>query len=178
MKVLPDLTLPGHPEVFVVGDMAGLDLPGVAQVAIQTSRHAAQTIKRRVQGRRPQGNFRYKDKGNMATISRFQAVAVIGRLRIAGFLAWLLWLAVHLLYIIGFKNRLTTGLHWVVSFLGRGRSERTATTQQVAARMALARLGHPGPLGPDQVLRQAVLDADGADGAVPVPDRSRNASAV
>ena len=87
----------------------------------------------------------------MATISRFQAVASIGeRIRLAGFLAWLMWLAVHLFYIIGFKNRLTTLLHWLVSFLGRGRAERTATSQQVAARTALVRLGLPGPTGPDR----------------------------
>jgi NADH dehydrogenase len=157
VKVLPDLTLPGHPEVFVVGDMALLGLPGVAQVAIQTSRHAADTITRRLRDRAPQKPFVYKDKGNMATISRFQAVASIGKhIRLAGFLAWLMWLAVHLIYIIGFKNRLTTLLHWLVSFLGRGRAERTATAQQVAARMALVRLGRPGPMGPDQVLRESV----------------------
>ena len=157
VKVLPDLTLPGHPEVFVVGDMALLGLPGVAQVAIQTARHAADTIARRVKGQSEQKPFAYHDKGNMATISRFQAVASIGkRIRLAGFVAWLMWLAVHLVYIIGFKNRLTTLLHWTVSFLGRGRAERTATQQQVAGRTALARLGRPGPMGPDQVIRESV----------------------
>ncbi len=156
VAVLPDLTLPGHPEVFVCGDMALLGLPGVAQVAIQTARHAADTIRRRLDGKREQDPFSYHDKGNMATISRFQAVVDIqGRIRMAGFLAWLMWLAVHLFYIIGFKNRLTTLLHWLVSFLGRGRAERTATAQQVAARGALRRLGLAGPLGPDAVLRDA-----------------------
>ena len=77
----------------------------------------------------------------MATISRFSAVASIGRLRLTGFVAWLLWLAVHLVYIIGFKHRLTTLLHWAVSFLGRGRSERTVTEQQVFARTAIQQLG-------------------------------------
>ena len=156
VEVQPDLTLPGHPDVFVIGDMALLGLPGVAQVAIQTGRHAADTIARRQRGVGPQAAFRYHDKGNMATISRFQAVAAIGdHIRLAGFLAWLMWLAVHLVYIIGFKNRLTTLLHWTVSFLGRGRAERTATQQQVAARMALVRLGRPGPLGADQVIRES-----------------------
>ena len=140
--VQEDLTLPGHPEVFVVGDMASLKgYPGVAQVAIQGARYAADTIKRRLAGRPPKGPFVYKDKGSMATISRFSAVASIGSLRFGGFIAWLLWLGVHLVYIIGFKNRLTTLLHWAVSFLGRGRSERTVTEQQVFARNAIEQLG-------------------------------------
>ena len=140
--VRPDLTLPGHPEVFVVGDMAALDdLPGVAQVAIQGARYAAREIGNRLDGKDPQGPFHYVDKGSMATISRFSAVASIGRLRFSGFLAWLLWLGVHLVYIIGFKQRVTTLLHWAISFLGRGRTERVATEQQVFARRALQRTG-------------------------------------
>jgi len=155
IRVLPDLTLPGHPEVFVVGDMAAQDLPGVAQVAIQGARYAADAVRARLTGKSPAGPFRYHDKGNMATISRFSAVAEIGPVRMVGFLAWLMWLAVHLVYIIGFKSRLTTLLHWVVSFLGSGRSERTATSQQVAARTALTQLGRPGPTGPDRLLRES-----------------------
>jgi len=77
----------------------------------------------------------------MATISRFSAVASIGRLRFAGFTAWLMWLALHLVYMVGFKNRLTTLLHWAVSFVGRGRSERTVTEQQIFARQAFEQLG-------------------------------------
>jgi NADH dehydrogenase len=142
VAVQPDLTLPGHPEVHVVGDMMSLNrLPGVAQVAIQGARYSADQIKRRLGGKTPKGPFEYHDKGSMATISRFSAVASIGRLRLTGFLAWVLWLAVHLVYIIGFKNRLTTLLHWAVSFLGRGRSERTVTEQQVFARTAIQQLG-------------------------------------
>jgi NADH dehydrogenase len=137
VEVLPDLTLPGRPEVFVLGDMMALDgLPGVAQVAIQGAKHAAKQIKGK-----PSKPFRYRDKGSMATVSRFHAVASIGRFRFAGFTAWLLWLAIHLVYLIGFKNRLTTLLHWAVSFVGRGRSERVATEQQVLARLALERSG-------------------------------------
>ncbi len=139
--VNPDLTLPGHPEVFVVGDMIALDnLPGVAQVAIQGAKYAAATIDGRLRGRVPKEPFKYFDKGSMATISRFRAVAMIGRFRLTGFLAWLMWLVVHLVYITGFKNRVTAVMHWLVSFLGRGRSERTATEQQIFARMALQRL--------------------------------------
>ncbi len=76
----------------------------------------------------------------MAIISRFRAVAMVGKLRLTGVIAWLMWLAVHLVYITGFKNRVTAVLHWFVSFLGRGRSERTTTEQQIFARSALARL--------------------------------------
>ncbi|MGY1680070.1 NAD(P)/FAD-dependent oxidoreductase [Geodermatophilus sp. SYSU D01176] len=142
ISVLPDLTLPGHPEVHVVGDMMALDkLPGVAQVAIQGGRYAAEAIRRRIAGTQPQGPFRYRDKGNMATISRFSAVADIKNLKFEGFFAWVLWLVVHLMYIVGFKSRVTAVLHWVVSFLGRGRAERVATQQQVYGRLALEHLG-------------------------------------
>ena len=139
--VNPDLTLPGHPEVFVVGDMIALDnLPGVAQVAIQGAKYAAREIDGRIKGRPPQKAFKYFDKGSMATISRFRAVAMIGNLRLTGVIAWLMWLAVHLFYITGFKNRVTAVLHWLISFLGRGRSERTSTEQQIFARNALGLL--------------------------------------
>jgi NADH dehydrogenase len=140
--VLPDLTLPGHPEVHVIGDMMALDrLPGVAQVAIQGGRYAADQIRRRLEGQAPKGPFRYKDKGSMATISRFHAVADLGKLKFEGFIAWMMWLVVHLFYIVGFKSRVTTVLHWLVSFLGRGRSQRVATQQQVFGRLALENLG-------------------------------------
>ncbi|HEY4624702.1 MAG TPA: NAD(P)/FAD-dependent oxidoreductase [Blastococcus sp.] len=142
VSVLPDLTLPGHPEVHVIGDMMALDrLPGVAQVAIQGGRYAADQIRRRLEGRAPKGPFRYKDKGSMATISRFHAVADLGKLKFEGFIAWMMWLVVHLFYIVGFKSRVTTVLHWLVSFLGRGRSQRVATQQQVYGRLALEHLG-------------------------------------
>ncbi|WP_370893584.1 NAD(P)/FAD-dependent oxidoreductase [Janibacter sp. GXQ6167] len=142
IEVLPDCTLPGHPEVFVVGDMAALDgLPGVAQVAIQQSRYAAEAIKRRIAGKPEQAPFTYFDKGSMATISRFSAVASIGKVSLSGFFAWLMWLGVHLVYITGFKHRVTTLLHWAVSFLGRGRSQRTTTEQQVFARNVIKSVG-------------------------------------
>src|SRR5215212_6905912 len=142
ISVNPDLTLPGHPEVFVVGDMMSLDhLPGVAQVAIQGAKYAAQEIKNRLKDNAaPQRPFKYFDKGSMATIPRFRAVALVGKVRLTGFPAWLMWLAVHLVYITGFKNRVTALLHWLISFLGRGRSERTTTEQQIFARSALGRL--------------------------------------
>ena len=142
VAVQPDLTLPGHPEVHVVGDMISLNkLPGVAQVAIQGARYSADAIKRSLAGKAPKGPFEYHDKGSMATISRFHAVVDLGKLKFEGFIAWLMWLALHLFYIVGFKSRITTVLHWLVSFLGRGRSQRVATQQQVYGRLALEHLG-------------------------------------
>jgi NADH dehydrogenase len=142
VTVQSDLTLPGHPEVHVVGDMMSLDrLPGVAQVAIQGARYSADQIRRRLAGKAPKGPFEYHDKGSMATISRFHAVVDLGTLKFEGFIAWVMWLALHLFYIVGFKSRVTTVLHWLVSFLGRGRSQRVATQQQVYGRLALEHLG-------------------------------------
>jgi NADH dehydrogenase len=144
VAVLPDLTLPGHPEVHVVGDMAALDgLPGEAPVAIQGGRYAAKAINRRVTGKVPRGFFRYLDKGSMATVSRFSAVVRMGRLQFEGLVAWGMWLAVHLFYMVGFRSRVTTVLHWLVSFVGRGRAQRVGTQQQIYGRLALAQLG-PG----------------------------------
>ena len=140
--VQPDLTLPGHPEVFVVGDLASVPgVPGVAQGAIQGGRYAADQILRRLRGEEPAGPFEYHDKGSMATISRFRAVMKRGRLELTGYPAWVAWLAVHLFYIIGFKSQVATLMHWAVSFVGRSRSERTVTEQQVFARLALEYLG-------------------------------------
>jgi NADH:ubiquinone reductase (H+-translocating) len=137
-----DLTLPGHPEVFVLGDMMALDkLPGVAQVAMQGGKHAAGQIERRLRGQETGQPFKYFDKGSMATISRFSAVCSIGkRVRLSGFVAWVMWLGVHVLYLVGFRNRFTTVIHWAVSFIFRGRSQRTTTRQQIVARTLMARL--------------------------------------
>ena len=142
VKVNEDLTLPGYPDIFVVGDMMNLNnLPGVAQVAMQGGKYAAAQIVRRLRGEPAGPPFKYFDKGSMATISRFHAVASVGKkIRLAGFFAWLMWLAVHVMYLIGFKNRLTTMLHWAVSFIFRGRSQRTTTRQQIVARTLMARL--------------------------------------
>ena len=141
VRVQPDLTLPGHPEVSVIGDMMALeDLPGVSPVAIQGARHVAKQIAARAKGEQTSVPFRYRDKGSMATISRFRAVASVGPLHLRGFIAWVAWLVVHLLYLTAFKNRFTALMHWAVSFVGRGRSERTATYQQVVARNQMSRL--------------------------------------
>jgi NADH dehydrogenase len=149
VHVEKDLTVPGHPEIFVVGDLINLNdehgqqLPGVAQVAIQGGRYAASVIERRLAGKPVTKPFRYFDKGSLATVSRFVAIASIGKLRLSGFTAWLIWVAVHLFYLVGFKNRLTAVLHWFVSFLGRGRSERVSTVQQAFARQAIREYGDP-----------------------------------
>ena len=138
VQVRPDCSLPGHPEVFVIGDVMSLDqLPGVAQVAIQSGRHAADTIVRRLRGDTAERRFRYRDKGTMATISRFQAIATIGRVHISGFPAWVLWLAVHLFALTGFKNRAAVLFNWTIAFIGRGRPQRVITAQQIFARHAL-----------------------------------------
>ncbi|NHN56439.1 NAD(P)/FAD-dependent oxidoreductase [Calidifontibacter sp. DB0510] len=173
VEVEPDLTLPGHPEVFVVGDMISLDnLPGVAQNAIQGGRFAARQIIRRLKGEPTQPAFHYKDKGSMATISRFSAVASIGKAQLSGFIAWLMWLGVHLVYIIGFKSQITTLLHWAVSFLGRGRGERTSTEQQIYARVAIEKLG-------DRFTPRSGLSPTppSDQSAVPAPEQERHLSA-
>ena len=139
VKVGPDCSLPSHPEVFVIGDLMSLDnLPGVAQVAIQSGRHAARTIARRLAGGATPRPFRYRDRGTMATISRHRAIASMGRLRISGHVAWLMWLVVHLVALAGFKNRFFVIINWFIAFLGRGRAQRVITAQQVFARHALA----------------------------------------
>jgi NADH:quinone reductase (non-electrogenic) len=138
VKVETDCTLPGHSEVFVIGDLMSLDnLPGVTQVAIQSGRHAADTIIGRLAGDTTRRPFRYRDFGTMATVSRLRAIAVFGKVRISGFPAWLMWLLVRLTALAGFKNRLSVLFNWAVAFLGRGRTQRVITAQQVFARHAL-----------------------------------------
>ncbi|MDT0202543.1 NAD(P)/FAD-dependent oxidoreductase [Nocardioides sp. AE5] len=141
ISVNPDLTLPGYPEVFVLGDMISLDnLPGVAQVAIQGAKYAAKEIDNRLKNKAPQPPFKYFDKGSMAIISKFRAVASVGKLKLNGSLAWLMWLAVHLIYLTGFKNRISALLSWAITFIGNDRSERTVTEQQIFARLALEKI--------------------------------------
>ena len=141
--VQPDLTLPGHPEVTVIGDLAFVPgVPGVAQGAIQEARYVAPRIAARLAGRPVDpAPFAYHDKGSMATISKFAAVVKVGKLEITGFIAWVMWLVLHLFYIAGFKGRVTTLLHWAISFFGSGRSERVTTHQQLISRLALDQLG-------------------------------------
>lgn len=132
VQVQPDLTIPGHPDIFVIGDMAALDdLPGVAQVAMQGGKYAANQIRRQASGDpRDPAPFKYFDKGSMATISRFRAVANAGPFQLRGFIAWLAWLFIHIMYLVGFHQRLSTLGHWFIAFIGRSRTERTVTTYQ------------------------------------------------
>jgi NADH dehydrogenase len=137
IAVSPDCTLPGHPEIFVVGDMMSLNrLPGVAEVAMQSGMHAAHTITRRLKGKGESRPFRYRDLGTMATIARFRAVVTVGRIRVAGLLGWLMWLVVHLAFMTGFKNRWAAIVNWGTAFLGRGRRQRVITEHSVRAATA------------------------------------------
>ncbi len=130
-----DLTLPGHPEVFALGDMvrvrdaegAPLTLPGVAPAAMQQGRYAAAVVRARLTGNAAPPPFGYKDKGNLATIGRASAVAEVRGLRLSGFLAWMTWLLVHLWYLVGFQNRLVVIIRWSFSFVTHGRSARLIT---------------------------------------------------
>lgn len=133
LMVDPCLSPPGHPEVFVIGDMARLEdpatgrpLPGVAPVAMQEGRYAARAIAARMAGR-TQEPFRYRDKGNLATIGRAKAVAELPYGKASGFIAWLLWIGVHITYLIGFQNRLLVLTRWAFSFVTHGRGARLIT---------------------------------------------------
>jgi NADH dehydrogenase len=134
VTVEPDLTLPGHPEVFAIGDMVrvkGPDgalqpLPGVAPVAMQQGRYAAKVVRARLRGEE-QALFRYRDKGNLATIGRAAAVADLHLVRLSGFPAWMTWLLVHLWYLVGFQNRILVFIRWSFSFFTRGRGARLIT---------------------------------------------------
>lgn len=126
--VTDDLSIPGHPHVFVIGDLANVEqdgrpVAGVAPAAIQMGRHAARSVTARLNGDTP-GPFRYVDRGTMATLGRSAAIAQIHRISLSGFPAWLAWLFVHLVFLIGFRNRLVVLLEWARSYLTHGRSAR------------------------------------------------------
>ena len=145
ITVEPDLTLPGHPEVFALGDMVRVRdltgepvaLPGLAPVAMQQGRYAASVVCARLRGRE-QPAFRYRDKGNLATIGRAAGVADIKGVRLSGFPAWATWLVVHLWYLIGFQNRLLVLIRWSVSFATRGRGTRLITDASTTSRATAA----------------------------------------
>ncbi|MBR9988993.1 MAG: FAD-dependent oxidoreductase, partial [Gemmatimonadetes bacterium] len=132
VRVAPDCSVPGRPEVFVAGDLAamtredGSPVPGVAQGAIQMGKHAARQIMRDLE-QRPRSEFRFVDKGDLATIGRAAAVARIGRLKLSGFPAWLIWVVVHIMYLIGFRNRALVMMQWGWAYLTYHRGIRLIT---------------------------------------------------
>jgi len=132
VPVEPDLSVPGHPDVFVIGDLGafthqtGAPLPGVAPVAIQQGRAAANNVLRRLSGLATQP-FRYRDRGSMATIGRAAAVAMVGRLQLSGYPAWLAWLFVHIIFLIGFRNRFLVLFEWAWAYITWHRGARLIT---------------------------------------------------
>jgi NADH dehydrogenase len=153
VPVEPDLSLPGHPEVFVIGDLAaakdetGKMLPGVAPVAIQQGKYVAKLIQQEVEakpGTIPRPAFHYWDKGSLATIGRAAAVAQFGKIHISGFIAWLSWLFVHILFLIGFRNRLLVFIQWAWSYV----------TYERGARLITGSTYLPGWIGPKKVTNE------------------------
>nr|WP_240907012.1 NAD(P)/FAD-dependent oxidoreductase [Paludisphaera rhizosphaerae] len=131
VPIQPDLTIPGRPEVYVIGDLAHLEqdgkpVPGVAPAAAQMGSHAAQNILRAMAGK-PLLPFHYKDKGSMATIGRGAAVAQVGRFKVSGFIAWMMWMFVHVFFLVGFRNRLLVVLQWAWSYVTYDRGARLIT---------------------------------------------------
>jgi NADH dehydrogenase len=140
--VEPDLTVKGHPNVFVIGDLMSMSgVPGMAQGAIQGAKYVTKLIKQGLKGQDDPVNrkpFKYFDKGSMATVSRFSAVAKVGKLEFGGFIAWLAWLVLHLYYLIGHRNRIAAMFAWGISFLGRTRGQLAITSQMVYARVVMS----------------------------------------
>ncbi|WP_442931812.1 NAD(P)/FAD-dependent oxidoreductase [Mycobacterium sp. 050128] len=162
VMVLPDLTVAGHPNVFIIGDMASVPgVPGMAQGAIQGAKYAARAIRAELKATTPgvrelfhyvvreplhyavREPFHYFDKGSMATVSRFSAVAKVGPLELGGFLAWLAWLLVHLVYLVGFKSKITAVISWTTTFLAMDRGQLTMTERQAHAGQYVERLTPP-----------------------------------
>lgn len=156
--VEPDLSIPGHPEVFVIGDLAkvmsdGVEVPGVAQGALQGGSHVARIIEGTVRGNPARPPFRYHDKGNMATIGRAEAVIATKHFARHGLLAWMLWWVVHIFFLVGFRNRVYMMFHWAWSWLTYRRGSRLIT-------------GEVGPLPP--------VKSIAADGTVALPPAAEN----
>lgn len=169
IKAAPDLSVPGHPEIFVIGDAAlavgprGEELPGLAAVAQQQGHYVGAVLTSRARGERPPPPFRYRDKGTLATIGRNAAIADFGWIRLTGFIAWVLWGIVHIFFLIGFRNRLAVFLDWIWAWLTYGRGARLITGE-VTALAPVSALGGAREPGEgvrdgtdvlDQIARQA-----------------------
>jgi NADH dehydrogenase len=139
VKVNPDLSLPGHPEVFAIGDLAlvmqadGKPVPGVSPAAMQMAHHVADIIDTEMDGHGVRRPFKYWDKGTMATIGRSKAVAQIGEIKLTGFIAWFAWLSIHLVFLIGFHKKITVLLQWAYSYISYKRGARIITDLPKAA---------------------------------------------
>jgi NADH dehydrogenase len=140
--VEPDLSVPKHPEIFVIGDLAnyphqtGQPLPGLAPVAMQEGEYVAKLLRSRLEGR-PILTFRYKDRGNMAIVGRGSAVAFMGRIQLAGFGAWLAWLFVHLIHLVEFENKVLVLIQWGWYYFRRNRAARLITGDRYRDEMPL-----------------------------------------
>jgi NADH dehydrogenase len=152
VKVNPDLSVPGNPEVFAIGDLAlvmqenGKPVPGVSPAAMQMGRHVARILNFEIRfgpGQLPRSAFKYRDKGTMATIGRSAAVAVVGRLKFTGLAAWMAWLLVHLIFLIGFRNRAALMFQWVYSYFSFRRSARIITYLPPKVAKEAVRTVHP-----------------------------------
>ncbi|OBA80513.1 NADH dehydrogenase [Mycobacterium sp. 1164966.3] len=157
--VEPDLTVKGHPHVFVVGDLMSVPgVPGMAQGAIQGAHYATKTIKNTVKGKDDPANrepFKYFNKGSMATISRNSAVAQVGKLEFGGYFAWLAWLVLHLYYLVGHRNRIAALFSWWISFVGRSRGQMAITSQMIYARSVINWMTQTQGQGPLAAAEQA-----------------------
>jgi NADH dehydrogenase len=164
VRVTPQLTVPGHDEIFVVGDLVNLkqddkELPGLAPVAIAQGKHTARNLRRALSGQ-PLEPFRYNDRGSFAVIGRGAAVGVLyDRWRLSGFLAWISWLAIHITFLIGFRNRIAVLFNWAYVYITQRRhaqlivgaaplTEGAATLQRAQPRAQLAQPGAPEPVAP------------------------------
>ncbi|HZD65212.1 MAG TPA: NAD(P)/FAD-dependent oxidoreductase [Acidimicrobiales bacterium] len=147
IAVLSDLTLPRHPEVFAIGDMARVaNLPGICEVAMQEGLHAANTIRRRLSGDTRATPFTYRDLGSAATIGRFKAIVSVRKLRLSGFPGWIVWLVVHVTFLNGFGNRVAALYRWAKAMIGRSRPERVFSVGHTGGDLSL----------PDTVRRQVM----------------------
>ncbi|MCK6547674.1 NAD(P)/FAD-dependent oxidoreductase [Myxococcota bacterium] len=174
--VKDDCSIPGHPEVFAIGDLARFDqdgkpLPGVSPVAMQQARAVAKNIVRSIRGA-PREAFRYVDKGTMATIGRSRAIAQVGRLRLSGWLAWMAWLVVHVWYLIGFRNRLFVMMDWAWSYFTYKRGARLITGGLLTPEGLRASRPRPAALGASDVPALEPVRASGGDHA-PAPRTER-----